>query len=136
MSAGTVVTLSEYLATSYRPDCEYLDGELLERNEGTIGFGVPWQSCSSLLHACSGARPSVLCLPRTSRGKEKKVSLFRLLHSARLPRRGLRALRQGRPSRERRQAVRGAPTGSERSGSPVASGRIVVERPVTLLNEP
>ena len=34
MSTGTVVTLSEYLATSYRPDCEYLDGELLERNVG------------------------------------------------------------------------------------------------------
>src|SRR5471030_3564994 len=32
VSTGTVVTLSEYLATSYRPDCEYLDGELLERN--------------------------------------------------------------------------------------------------------
>jgi Uma2 family endonuclease len=28
------VTRSEYLATSYRPDCEYLDGELLERNVG------------------------------------------------------------------------------------------------------
>lgn len=26
--------LTEYLATSYRPDCEYLDGELLERNVG------------------------------------------------------------------------------------------------------
>src|SRR3954452_23864028 len=26
--------MSEYLATSYRPDCEYLDGELLERNVG------------------------------------------------------------------------------------------------------
>ena len=34
MSTGTIVTLSEYLATSYRPDCEYLDGELLERNVG------------------------------------------------------------------------------------------------------
>jgi Uma2 family endonuclease len=34
VSPGTVVTLSEYLATSYRPDCEYLDGELLERNVG------------------------------------------------------------------------------------------------------
>jgi Uma2 family endonuclease len=31
---ATVVPLSEYLATSYRPDCEYLDGELLERNVG------------------------------------------------------------------------------------------------------
>jgi Uma2 family endonuclease len=26
--------VSEYLNTSYRPDCEYLDGELLERNVG------------------------------------------------------------------------------------------------------
>jgi Uma2 family endonuclease len=34
VSTGTVVTLGEYLATSYRPDCEYLDGELLERNVG------------------------------------------------------------------------------------------------------
>src|SRR5580698_7232471 len=28
------LTLSEYLAASYRPDREYLDGELLERNVG------------------------------------------------------------------------------------------------------
>jgi hypothetical protein len=30
----TLVSLSEYLATIYRPDCEYVDGELLERNVG------------------------------------------------------------------------------------------------------
>ena len=34
MSAATTVPLSEYLNTSYRPDCEYLEGELLERNAG------------------------------------------------------------------------------------------------------
>lgn len=34
MSVATTVPLSEYLNTSYRPDCEYLDGELLERNVG------------------------------------------------------------------------------------------------------
>jgi Uma2 family endonuclease len=34
VSTTTVVPLSEYLETSYRPDCEYLDGELLERNVG------------------------------------------------------------------------------------------------------
>ena len=34
MPPATVVPLSEYLATSYRPDCEYVDGELLERNVG------------------------------------------------------------------------------------------------------
>lgn len=34
VSISTALPLSEYLATSYRPDCEYLDGELLERNVG------------------------------------------------------------------------------------------------------
>ena len=28
------VSVSEYLATSYRPDCDYVDGEVLERNLG------------------------------------------------------------------------------------------------------
>jgi Uma2 family endonuclease len=34
MSAATQISVSEYLATSYDPDCEYLDGEILERNVG------------------------------------------------------------------------------------------------------
>lgn len=36
MSTATAVSLKEYLNTSYRPDCDYLDGELLERNVGEI----------------------------------------------------------------------------------------------------
>jgi Uma2 family endonuclease len=34
MATHTAVPLSEYLATSYRPDRDYVDGELLERNLG------------------------------------------------------------------------------------------------------
>jgi len=34
MSTTLAVPVSEYLETSYRPDCEYIDGELLERNVG------------------------------------------------------------------------------------------------------
>ncbi len=34
MPTNSIMPLSEYLETSYRPDCEYLDGELLERNTG------------------------------------------------------------------------------------------------------
>jgi Uma2 family endonuclease len=34
MAATTQIALSEYLQTSYRPDQEYIDGELLERNVG------------------------------------------------------------------------------------------------------
>jgi Uma2 family endonuclease len=36
VSTATAVPLSEYLETSYRPDCDYLDGELLERNVGEL----------------------------------------------------------------------------------------------------
>lgn len=34
MSTTTLVSLDEYLETSYRPDKDYLEGELLERNVG------------------------------------------------------------------------------------------------------
>ena len=34
MSAATLTPLDEYLVTAYRPDCEYIDGRLLERNAG------------------------------------------------------------------------------------------------------
>ena len=34
MSAATSIPISEYLSTSYRPDREYVDGALLERNVG------------------------------------------------------------------------------------------------------
>jgi Uma2 family endonuclease len=34
MSAATLVPLSEYLRTTYRPDCDFLEGELRERNMG------------------------------------------------------------------------------------------------------
>lgn len=34
MAASTQISLTEYLHTSYRPDREYIDGEVLERNLG------------------------------------------------------------------------------------------------------
>ena len=34
MAAGTQISVREYLSTSYRPDCDYVDGEVLERNWG------------------------------------------------------------------------------------------------------
>lgn len=35
MSNATLVTAEEYLAASYRPDCDYIDGVLIQRNVGT-----------------------------------------------------------------------------------------------------
>jgi len=34
MSSRTLISVEEYLRTSYRPDCDYVDGEVLERNMG------------------------------------------------------------------------------------------------------
>src|SRR5947207_2834605 len=39
MSAGTSVSLEEYLSTTYRPDRDYVDGELVERNVGEYDHG-------------------------------------------------------------------------------------------------
>jgi Uma2 family endonuclease len=35
MSTATLVSIDEYLATSYRPDCDFVDGVVIERNVGT-----------------------------------------------------------------------------------------------------
>jgi Uma2 family endonuclease len=39
MGAGTLISLDEYLQTSYRPDCDFVDGEVLERNVGKRRHG-------------------------------------------------------------------------------------------------
>ncbi|MEO7029478.1 MAG: Uma2 family endonuclease [Acidobacteriaceae bacterium] len=40
MTTATIVPLSEYLSTAYRPDCDFLEGELLERNMGEQQHGA------------------------------------------------------------------------------------------------
>jgi len=39
MGTATLVPVSEYLSTDYSPDCEYLDGEVEERNVGAKDHG-------------------------------------------------------------------------------------------------
>lgn len=34
MATATLIPVEEYLGTSYHPDCEYVDGEVIERNMG------------------------------------------------------------------------------------------------------
>ena len=40
MSVGTLVSVEEYLNTSYDPDVEYVDGVLVERNVGDLLHGL------------------------------------------------------------------------------------------------
>ncbi len=39
MAAGVLVSVEEYLRTSYRPDCDYVDGEVVARNLGEFEHG-------------------------------------------------------------------------------------------------
>lgn len=39
MGTATLVSVSEYLSTDYSPDCDYVDGEVLERNVGEKDHG-------------------------------------------------------------------------------------------------
>jgi len=36
MASGVLVPVEEYLRTSYRPDCDYVEGEVVERNFGEL----------------------------------------------------------------------------------------------------
>jgi len=40
MAATTLIPVSEYLSTTYRPDCDYIEGELQERNLGERPHGL------------------------------------------------------------------------------------------------
>jgi len=40
MSTTSLVSVEQYLATSYRPDCDYIDGEVRERNLGELEHAV------------------------------------------------------------------------------------------------
>jgi Uma2 family endonuclease len=39
MGVGTLISLEEYLHTTYRPDCDFVEGHVLERNVGKPGHG-------------------------------------------------------------------------------------------------
>ena len=41
MAAATQISVEEYLKTSYRPDCDYVDGEVRERNVGERDHSQP-----------------------------------------------------------------------------------------------
>jgi Uma2 family endonuclease len=39
MGVGTLISVDEYLRTSYRPDCDFVEGEVLNRNVGKRRHG-------------------------------------------------------------------------------------------------
>ena len=51
MSAGTLIPVDEYLASSYDPDCDYVDGHLEERNFGEWDHASLQMRVSAYLYA-------------------------------------------------------------------------------------
>lgn len=41
-----LIPVEEYLSTAYRPDCDYVDGEVLERNVGETPHSPDYRSIS------------------------------------------------------------------------------------------
>ena len=52
VGAKTLVSIEEYLHTDYSPDCDYVDGELVERNVGERDHSI----CQGLIYAYFLAR--------------------------------------------------------------------------------
>src|SRR5215475_2677389 len=50
MSAGTLISLEQYLNTSYSPDVEFRDGELVERNVGEKAHSFLQLALGAYLH--------------------------------------------------------------------------------------
>jgi len=48
METTTYIPVSEYLATSYQPDCDYVDGEVRERNLGEQPHGLVQGAIASI----------------------------------------------------------------------------------------
>lgn len=48
-TSAAVVSVEEYLSTVYRPDCDYIDGEVVERNVGEFDHSWMQTAMSSYL---------------------------------------------------------------------------------------
>lgn len=51
MAAPTLISVEEYLHTSYDPDCDYIDGEVRERNMGEGPHSLMQMALSALFYA-------------------------------------------------------------------------------------
>lgn len=54
-----MVSVTEYLNTTYRPDCDYVDGEVLERNVGEYEHSRPQALAGALLSSHEKDRRTV-----------------------------------------------------------------------------
>jgi Uma2 family endonuclease len=49
--AQTLISVEEYLSTVYKPDCDYIDGEVYERSFGDVDHGLLHTAVAAYFHA-------------------------------------------------------------------------------------
>ena len=52
MATPVLIPVSDYLNTAYRPDCDYIDGEVRGRNAGEKPHGLLQGILFSIFHFC------------------------------------------------------------------------------------
>jgi hypothetical protein len=78
ISSAVTIPLSEYLTTAHRPDREYLDGELVERNLGELDHSRFQMPFSHYLYSRE-TKCGTLSLPTipTERSSRWPLAVFR-----------------------------------------------------------
>lgn len=57
MASSTAVSVDQYLHTAYRPDCDYVDGEVIERNVGEFQHSMLQGILIWMLYECARRLP-------------------------------------------------------------------------------
>jgi Uma2 family endonuclease len=57
MASSIAVSVNEYLHTTYRPDCDYVDGEVIERNVGEFQHSMIQGILIRMLYDCARLLP-------------------------------------------------------------------------------
>jgi Uma2 family endonuclease len=76
MATGTQVSLDEYLSTTYDSDCEYVDGELIERNVGELDHSGIQGVILAILY--NQRREAGIHVPGTARSGQVRSTRFRV----------------------------------------------------------
>lgn len=72
-AASTPVTVEEYLATSYEPECEYVDGELIPKARGTNDHAELQSRLTYLLYRYREAKVCRVATEQSLRLRERVV---------------------------------------------------------------
>ena len=75
MSTGTLISLEEYMATSYEPDCDYVNGWIEERNVGELNHSMIQLKVGAYLLAHYGSGGAVVATECRIRVKPGRVRI-------------------------------------------------------------